>query len=389
MESVHSFLKYYIIEEIVINIIFMRVHSIVVVCCMLGVMGVPAVVSAATPDCALLTRNLRVGMTGEDVRVIQTLLNAATSTRVATDGPGAPGSETTYFGNKTKAALAVFQEQFTAEVLAPAGLSRGSGFFGNLTRGKLVSLCNVTKQTPVEFSKAAPVTTQPVVPPTSAASTTTTATTSNTTGVTVPALLPGQTTPTTTPSVLSPALGGGFKSDTPVLTYPSTYVGQRGSTVTLSGIGFPATGNVVHLDDVAIASTTLLSGGRILFVVPSTVSIGNHSLWVSAPNGVTRKTYFVVTDSSTTPPVITSISPDKGSKGTMVTVKGSGFLHHGNTVRTSYGVVSDLTSSDGTTLQFSISPAIPPMKQTADLPIWLNVVNNNGVSGFVVFHLSL
>ena len=100
----------------------------------------PSIVSAVTSDCTLLARNLRVGMTGEDVRMLQVLLNSATSSRIALEGPGSPGNETTYFGNKTKVALVAFQEMYTAEVLTPAGLTRGSGFFGTLTRGKIVSL---------------------------------------------------------------------------------------------------------------------------------------------------------------------------------------------------------------------------------------------------------
>lgn len=78
-------------------------------------------------------RNLRVGATGEDVRELQRLLNAKGFV-VAQSGPGAPGSETTYFGQLTLKAVIRFQEAHAAEILTPNGLSKGTGYFGPSTR---------------------------------------------------------------------------------------------------------------------------------------------------------------------------------------------------------------------------------------------------------------
>ncbi|MEA2715387.1 MAG: peptidoglycan DL-endopeptidase LytF, partial [Candidatus Parcubacteria bacterium] len=79
---------------------------------------------ALLPDSSALIRDLEAGATGDDVRTLQMYLNAK-GYAVSLAGPGSPGSETTLFGPKTKAALMTFQRDHGI----PA-----TGFFGPITR---------------------------------------------------------------------------------------------------------------------------------------------------------------------------------------------------------------------------------------------------------------
>ncbi len=85
------------------------------------------------------TRNLKRGDRGEDVRALQRFLNTH-GFAVTVSGDGSSGKETTYFGPATVSALIRFQNAYKSDILAPAGLSAGTGFFGAFTRGKVAEL---------------------------------------------------------------------------------------------------------------------------------------------------------------------------------------------------------------------------------------------------------
>lgn len=106
----------------------------------------------------VFTRNLTVGLTGEDVRELQKFLNNQ-GFKVALSGSGSPENESDYFGNLTKSALAKFQEFYKDEVLSPVGLTNGTGYFGPSTRAKIQAMLGGAVppiQTPPSLAPANP-----------------------------------------------------------------------------------------------------------------------------------------------------------------------------------------------------------------------------------------
>ncbi len=76
------------------------------------------------------TRALFLGARGSDVQCLQQYLNGAGYT-VSVSGPGSPGNETTFYGGKTKAAVAKWQAAYGVPAV---------GRFGPLSQAKYVAL---------------------------------------------------------------------------------------------------------------------------------------------------------------------------------------------------------------------------------------------------------
>jgi len=74
----------------------------------------------------IFSRNLKIGMTGNDIKELQKYLNSQ-GFAVSKTGAGSLGEETLVFGPATRAALIKFQK---AKKIDPA-----IGFFGSITRG--------------------------------------------------------------------------------------------------------------------------------------------------------------------------------------------------------------------------------------------------------------
>jgi peptidoglycan hydrolase-like protein with peptidoglycan-binding domain len=105
--------------------------------------GISGVAVASTP----LTKNLYKGIQDEEVRSLQKFLNTSSDTIVSDTGLGSLGNETDYFGDKTKNAVARFQNKYASEILTPIGLYAGTGYVGSITRQKINSLLGVTPST--------------------------------------------------------------------------------------------------------------------------------------------------------------------------------------------------------------------------------------------------
>ena len=91
------------------------------------VLVVPCLVSAAT--LLHFQYDLGLGQSDSEVYRLQRLLNATSTTQVATEGPGSPGQETEYYGEKTADAVKRFQAQYE-EIIQ-------SGLFNEETRAKM------------------------------------------------------------------------------------------------------------------------------------------------------------------------------------------------------------------------------------------------------------
>lgn len=97
----------------------------------------PIAETKSAPDVSVplsgsLTKILRVGASGDDVRLLQKLLQR--------EGVYGDGKITNYFGELTKKAVIRFQEKYTRDILKPAGLTRGSGTVGAGTLKKINQL---------------------------------------------------------------------------------------------------------------------------------------------------------------------------------------------------------------------------------------------------------
>lgn len=217
-------------------------------------------------------RNLKLGDKGEDVRYLQQILNEDPETQVATSGNGAPGNESTYFGQRTKEALIKFQEKYASSTIGLAGLSEGTGILGKLTIAFLSTLLNI--KTPEEIGgtssnfnllTALKAIQQAINPP--------------------PPLIIGSTT--TSPVLVtgnSATTGSGpFIPPTPTTPSPKVFLtsidpkkGGVGTSVTLVGAGFStSTPNSVYVSGKLIP-TSSPDGKTMTIRIPNPFE-GNHS----------------------------------------------------------------------------------------------------------------
>jgi len=83
--------------------------------------------------CYTFTENHKMGDSGGEVMNIQKYLNQ-NGYSVAASGAGSPGNESSYFGALTKAAVVQMQNANAAAILAPVGLTNGTGYWGSSSR---------------------------------------------------------------------------------------------------------------------------------------------------------------------------------------------------------------------------------------------------------------
>lgn len=102
---------------------------------------VPAVVPASAPattpaTSVVFTKLLSKGISGDDVKNLQKILNKDPDTQIASDGTGSPGHEGTLYGSLTEQAVQKFQVKY--KISGPG--QEGYGTVGPKTRAKLNEL---------------------------------------------------------------------------------------------------------------------------------------------------------------------------------------------------------------------------------------------------------
>lgn len=349
-------------------------------------------VSAQTvAECALLSKNLRQGMTGADVKVLQQILNKNAATRIATTGPGAPGEETMYFGAKTRLAVIQFQQLYTKEVLTPAGLSVGSGFVGSFSREKLKLICSGAKVA-TTVSPTMPIASTPppassVRPPVVLAAKPTITQGSKTSFV-IPAPAP---TATLSAFVTPPA-----DNEALSLSFPSDYTVTPGDKVTVFGRGLSKTANTVHIGVLTLNAIVDSTGG-LTVTIPTNAPLGKFDLYISNAKGVSNKTFLIIKAKGGVTPTIVNYTPRSGFLGTTVTVTGEGFTSQENDIYIGNYIITGVRSADGKTLSFIVDAKDIPGASTGldvpnmdvTIPVWFYIVNANGFSSNGVFTIKI
>lgn len=89
---------------------------------------------SAIPDSFTFTQDLSLGSQGDQVKMLQIILNTDSRTRVNDTGLGSPGNETTYFGYATLGAVRNFQEIYASVILEPIGYDNPTGTVASRTR---------------------------------------------------------------------------------------------------------------------------------------------------------------------------------------------------------------------------------------------------------------
>src|SRR3989338_2165129 len=302
----------------------------------------------ANLNCVTLARDLSQGSRGEDVTSLQNFL-------LAQNYPGSGSWMVTgYFGTESGKAVLNFQSQ--------RGLAQ-SGIADSQTRVLIAgSTCGANPNS--YFPNPSYYSTVPAINPVS-------------------------------PSYAYTNTGNVFINSLPVTA------GAVGTSVTIYGGGFDAVYNNVYFGSNPVSGNIASDGTSLTFTVPSSLNAGcigfgcyfgnqytapgTYQIYVTNTRGTSNSLPFTITSGGAagcpwyinfgncgrpiglvSAPVdgwgggsywnanINSLYPTSGGVGTSVTVFGSGFTQRGNTVHFGPGVITNITSSDGTSLSFIV-----------------------------------
>ncbi|MSU74507.1 hypothetical protein EXS57_01875 [Candidatus Kaiserbacteria bacterium] len=365
----------------------------------------------------VFTENLSLGSSGVQVTALQKILNQDPETRIATTGPGSPGNETNRFGPLTKTAVIRFQEKYASEVLAPAGLTKGTGRVGSYTRAKLntFSTLSVDTKTTITTSSTPPSLQTLRTPKSSPLSEylvkesekidiyvgdkmvanvkNKIANAVNTGIARVASLRASPTALSSTTSITLPAIQA---TDFPSATIgsPTPRSALPGTPVSIKGSGIGAN-SVVYFGSNYIVRNILSGSSADSFIVTvPPVPPGLYDIVVKTSGTVSNTTLFVVVDPKNKKTVsIKNVSPTVIAYGGTLTITGTGFSPQKNIVITKDQKITNIPSPDGTTLVVQLAPE--SLKEYAkigsgvEVPVSVYVANEYGFSAEKSFSMRL
>lgn len=388
---------------------------------MVGIMTSPLVGDAA---CAPISRTLRVGMQGEDVRALQKFLNDDVDSMIATTGVGSPGNESTVFGPATLRAVMKFQAANKEQILIPAGVTEPTGIIGKMMRGVVNQYLCANPSLGVEGAEvstsSSKTSSDPLDTPqnrkriaelqarsdaifaendkklTDALQSIkqryavidakmTEATKAIDKVHKMEEVFNALSDPST--AIVPGVKGGVFGLADPLqisVIVPS--VAYRGDRIGIIGSGF-LENNKLHIADKVIDMEMPNKEGTVSFArLPADLPMGRNTAFVENSKGKSDPVPFFIAEKQTAAPVISSFTPAATGIGKTVTLRGTNFLAK-NDIYTSLGVINNVSSSDGTTLTFTVQaePALVGTdgKLIDKLPYTVLVGNDRGLSGVV------
>ncbi len=158
-----------------------------------------------------------------------------------------------------------------------------------------------------------------------------------------------------------------------------------GDSVTLSGYDLaPKVGQSVQVlwGTAAKVPATVAADGRSVHVVVPALLPGKYALRVEREGEKTPNQVMVwIKDDVLQAPTIIRILPGVGKQGDTFTVFGSGFAREHNDIMTTFGLIEDVPSRDGTTMTFVYKPFEDFLKNTSkesDFSVLVRVINAGG-----------
>ncbi|MDQ3076720.1 MAG: peptidoglycan-binding protein [bacterium] len=295
-------------------------------------------------------RSLKVGDQGIDVLELQKILNSNFETRISTTGLGSPGQETQYFGNLTRLAVIKYQNKYAIDVLAPAGLSVGTGFVGPLTIKKLNTIAISSQPAQSTIKSADPLIIKP------------------------------QSQTQSQPSATSQNIQMGLSEGEMVVYSAMPREVRPGENIVVYGRGFPVSGTGVKLGGTTLKDIIRISDTELSVLIPKDFSQSEYTLSFSHPSkpivNPPHKIPIIVTNNPRKAPKIISVFPQMINENDTVTITGAGFSKN-NTIYSLMGEIKNISSSDGTTLTFK--PA--DFSQIAQLKIIREKIGVNSTKG--------